>query len=91
MGINRLRQLEKRLSKKLVIIDERTKWRFPIVYSTDRPGIYFLSKWQDGKFVEVEATKKEVDEYNQSGSGPAVFLPEENNGVVIFKPEKNKE
>ncbi len=94
MSINRLRQLEKRLSKKLDIVDERTKWRFPVEYSTDNPGVYFVMKWQNERFERVEATKEEADEYNRDvvKAINAVYLPEEaNEGVVLFKPEKNKE
>lgn len=66
-------------------IDERSKWRFPIICSTQRPGVYFLTKWQDDKFVQVEATRGEVVEYNKGVMGGAVFLPEEQEekGVII--------
>lgn len=94
MSINRLKQLEKRLSKKLDFVDERSKWKFPVEYSIDSPRVYFVMKWQNERFERVEATKEEADEYNRDVADAIteVFLPEESNeGVVIFKPEKNKE
>lgn len=68
MSINRLKQLEKRLSKKWGIVDERS-------------NVYFVMKWQNERFERVEATKEEAEEYNKDVTEAinAVYLPEESN------------
>lgn len=71
MSINRLRQLEKMVSKKLV------------EYSTPKPGVYFVMKWQNERFERVEATKEEAEEFNRelNEALDAVYSPEKENSV----------
>lgn len=71
MNINRLKQLEKKLSKKLV------------EYSTPEPGVYFVMKWQNERFERVEATKEEAEKFNRelNEALDAVYLPEEESNI----------
>ncbi len=90
MSLNRLKQLEKMVEKKLGVIDNTIKLRFPIIYSSENSEKYTLTKSEYGKFIEFECTKEKLDEYIKDAMG-SVSRPEEANGVIIFKPEKNKE
>lgn len=80
MNINRLKQLEKRLSKKLDFVDERSKWMFPIKCSVKNRGLYYITKWQNGEFADVASTEEDLAEYRKDHPGPVIFIPVEENG-----------